>query len=192
MENAARVTENPPQTDLIAECRRGSRDAMHALFTAHQRRVYSIAVNFFGGDADKAADVTQQVFLKLFTKMNFRGDAEFTTWLYRMTLNACIDETRKARRLFGLTDWFTAAEPEVRTSLDERIRSSEIAREVQMVLGSLKPKYRIPLLLKYVEELSYQEIAYILDCSIGTVSSRLNRGHKMLAAKLQHLRGEVS
>jgi RNA polymerase sigma-70 factor, ECF subfamily len=192
MENVVRVTENPPQSDLIAECRRGSRDAMHALFTAHQRRVYSIALNFFGGDTDKAADVTQQVFLKLFTRMNFRGDAEFTTWLYRMTLNACIDETRKTRRLFGLADWFTAAEPEAKTSLDERIRSSEIAREVQTVLGSLKPKYRIPLVLKYVEELSYQEIAHVLDCSIGTVSSRLSRGHKMLAAKLQHLKGELS
>ena len=191
MERRSLVTENPPQSDLIAECRRGSRDAMHALFTAHQRRVYSIALNFFGGDAEKAADVTQQVFLKLFTKMSFRGDAEFTTWLYRMTLNACIDETRKNRRLFGLADWFTAVEPEVKTSLDERIRSREISREVQLVLGSLKPKYRIPLLLKYVEELSYQEIAHVLDCSIGTVSSRLNRGHKMLAAKLQHLKGEV-
>ena len=191
MERLELVTENRSTTDLIAECRKGSRDAMHALFTAHQRRVFSIAVNFFGGDQDKAADVTQQVFLKLFTRMNFRGDSEFTTWLYRMTLNACIDETRKTRRLFGLADWFTAVEPEVKTSLDDRIRSHELAHEVQVVLGSLKPKYRMPLLLKYVEELSYQEIAHVLDCSIGTVSSRLNRGHKMLAAKLQHLKGEV-
>src|SRR5688572_12299462 len=191
MERLELVTEDWSTTELIAECQKGSRDAMHALFTAHQRRVYSIALNFFGGNADKAADVTQLVFLKLFTRMNFRGDAEFTTWLYRMTLNACIDETRKARRLFGLADWFTAAEPEVRTSLDEHIRSIEIAREVQTVLGSLKPKYRIPLVLKYVEELSYQEIAHILDCSIGTVSSRLSRGHKMLALKLQHLKGEI-
>ncbi len=73
MEKLARVTEYPPQIDLIAECRNGNRDAMHALFTAHQRRVYSIASNFFGGNSDKAADVTQQVFLKLFTKMNFQG-----------------------------------------------------------------------------------------------------------------------
>lgn len=191
MEQLARVTENPPQTDLIAECRRGNRDAMHSLFVAHQRRVYSIALNFFGGDADKAADVTQQVFLKLFTKMNFRGDAEFTTWLYRMTVNTCIDETRRSRRLFGLADWFSASEPVGKVSLDEKIRSREIAREVQTVLGSLKPKFRVPLLLKYVEGLSYIEIADVLECSIGTVSSRLNRGHKMVAAKLEHLRGEI-
>src|SRR5688500_20222348 len=103
----------------------------------------------------------------LFTRMNFRGDAEFTTWLYRMTLNACIDETRKARRLFGLADWFTAAEPGVRTSLDGHIRSSEIAREVKTVLGGLIPKFLIPLVLKYVEERAYQKIAYNMYCSRG-------------------------
>jgi RNA polymerase sigma-70 factor, ECF subfamily len=191
MEMLARVTENPPQIDLIAECRNGNRDAMHSLFVEHQRRVYSIALNFFGGDIDRASDVTQQVFLKLFTKMNFRGDSEFTTWLYRMTINTCIDETRKSRRLFGLADWFSSSEPKIKVSHDERIRSREIAAEVQSVLCSLKPKYRLPLLLKYVEGLSYNEIAEVLKCSIGTVSSRLNRGHKMVAAKLEHLRGEV-
>jgi RNA polymerase sigma-70 factor (ECF subfamily) len=164
---------------------------MHELFIAHNRRVYSIALNFFGGDADRACDVTQQVFLKLFTKMSFRGDSEFTTWLYRMTINACIDETRRNRRYFGLADWFSAAEPRASGSLDDGIRSREITAEVQTVLGSLKPKFRIPLLLKYVEGLSYQEIAAVLECSIGTVSSRINRGHKMLSAKLQHLKGEV-
>lgn len=192
MENARRVINDPPQTELLAEIRRGSRDAMHELYQQHQRRVFSIALNFFGGDADKAADVTQQVFLKLFTTMSFRGDSEFSTFLYRMTVNACIDESRKGRRLFGLDDWFATSEPVASGSLDEHIRAGEISTEVQTVLHSLKPKYRMPLLLKYVEGLSYQQIADILECSIGTVSSRINRGHKMAAAKLEHLRGEVS
>ena len=191
MEHLARVTKDPPQIDLIEECRRGNREAMHALYTEHQRRVYSVALNFFSGNADRAADVTQQVFLKLFTKMNFRGEAQFTTWLYRMTVNTCIDETRKIRRLFGIAEWFSVSEPVVKVSLDEKIRTREIAVEVQAVLGSLKPKYRVPLLLKYVEGLSYNEIAEVLECSTGTISSRLNRGHKMMAAKLGHLRGEI-
>lgn len=191
MELAASVPAAVPQTDLIAEIASGNREAMHSIFVQYQRRVYSVALNFFSGDASKADDVTQQVFLKLFTKMNFRGDAEFTTWLYRMTVNACIDETRRSRRLFGIADWFTAGEPEMKSTLDEKIRSREISVEVQTVLGSLKPKYRLPLLLKYVEGFSYQEIANVLECSIGTVSSRLNRGHKILAVKLEHLRDEV-
>lgn len=191
MESVALVLNNTQQYDIFAECRKGNREAMHSLFVEHQRRVYSIALNFFGGDASRADDVTQQVFLKLFTKMNFRGDSEFTTWLYRMTVNACIDETRKARRLFGFADWFSASEPVVKISLDESILSREIAVEVQTVIGSLKPKFRLPLVLKYVEGLSYQEIADVLECSIGTVSSRLSRGHKMLAEKLGHLRSEA-
>jgi RNA polymerase sigma-70 factor (ECF subfamily) len=62
---------------------------------------------------------------------------------------------------------------------------------VQKAIASLKPKFRLPILLKYVENLSYQEIAEVLDCSIGTISSRLNRGHKMLAQKLGHLKNEI-
>jgi RNA polymerase sigma-70 factor, ECF subfamily len=165
---------------------------MHELFVAHQRRVFSIALNYFGGDHAKADDVTQQVFLKLFTSMTFRGDAEFTTWLYRLTVNACIDESRKARRWFGLADWFSGeSEPKANYSLDDGIRTGELASEVQKAIVTLKPIYRLPIVLKYVEELSYQQIADIIGCSIGTVSSRINRGHKLLAAKLGHLKGEI-
>lgn len=190
MESAAIVLDNvQPQPDLIAECRRGDRAAMRSLYIEHQRRVYSIALNYFGGDTSKAEDVTQQVFLKIFTKMSFRGDSEFTTWLYRMTVNACIDDTRRSRRWFGLGDWFV---DERSSSIDENIRSGEITEQVQRVIGSLKPEYRLPVVLKYVEGLSYQQISEVLGCSMGTVSSRLNRAHKILAEKLEHLRGEVA
>jgi RNA polymerase sigma-70 factor (ECF subfamily) len=190
MESFAIVLDNAslPHTDLIDECRNGDRTAMRSLYEQHQRRVYSVALNYFAGDVSKAEDVTQQVFLKLFTKITFRGDSEFSTWLYRLTVNACIDETRKSRRWFGLGDWFL---DERSDAIDEHIRSGEVAEQVQRVVGSLKPEYRMPVVLKYVEGLSYQQIADVLGCSIGTVSSRLNRAHKILAEKLHHLRGEV-
>lgn len=188
----ASVTEDRPPIDVIANVQRGDREAMHALFVEHQRRVFSIALNYFGGDHAKADDVTQQVFLKLFTSMNFRGESEFTTWLYRLTVNACIDETRRSRRWFGLSDWFAAeSEPATKFTLDDGIRTGELATEVQTAIGTLKPIYRLPIVLKYVEELSYQQIADVIGCSIGTVSSRINRGHKLLAAKLSHLKGEI-
>lgn len=190
MESLAFVLDNATQQpDLIAQIRGGDRAAMRSLYVEHQRRVYSIALNYFGGDASKAEDITQQVFLKIFTKMSFRGDSEFTTWLYRMTVNACIDETRKSRRWFGLGDWFV---DERLDAIDENIRSGEISEQVQRVVGSLKPEYRLPVVLKYVEGMSYQQIGEVLGCSIGTVSSRLNRAHKILAEKLGHLRGEVT
>lgn len=178
-------------TELLDECRQGSREAMHALYVENQRRVFSIALNFFDGDRDKAEDVTQQVFVKLLKNIGFSGRAEFSTWLYRLTVNQCIDETRKSRRLVSFGDWFTPAEPVVRMSLNEGIDSQRLSTEVRAVIASLKPKYRMPILLRYLEELSYEQIANVLEISIGTVSSRINRGHKMLAAKLGHLRGQI-
>ncbi len=128
--------------------------------------------------------------MKIFGKIgDFRGDAELTTWIYRMTVNACIDEQRKTRRFFSLESFF--GEYRVKKTQDEKFERREISGEVQKAIGELKPKFRLPILLKYSEDLSYAEIAKILNCSIGTVSSRLNRGHKMLAQKLKHLKSEI-
>jgi RNA polymerase sigma-70 factor (ECF subfamily) len=191
MERLVLVTENRSKTDLLSRCRDGDREAIRTLYMENQKRVYSIALNFFGGDQERASDVTQQVFLKLLKKVDFRGDSEFTTWIYRITVNQCIDDSRKSKRYLNFEDWFGFAEPVTRMSLTDKLHSREISAEVQAVVASLKPKYRLPILLKYVEGMSYQEIAGVLRCSIGTVSSRLNRGHKLLATKLEHLRNEV-
>ena len=76
--------------EIVAACRSGDRDAFRALYDLYKDRVYSIALYFFHGDPAAASDVTQQVFLKLMTSMGqFRGDAEFSTWLYRLVVNAC-------------------------------------------------------------------------------------------------------
>jgi RNA polymerase sigma-70 factor (ECF subfamily) len=191
MESAVRMTEKMTERDLLAECRNGSRRAFEALYRAHQRRVFSVALHFFGGDAAAAEDVTQAVFLKIFNKIgDFRGDSELTTWIYRMTVNACIDEQRRTRRFFSLETFL--GEFRSRKTPDEKLERRETAGEVQKAIGALKPKYRLPILLKYSEGLSYEEIARVLGCSTGTVSSRLNRGHKLLAQKLKHLRNEFS
>lgn len=189
MEQLAVMTEKRIEADLLAACRRGEPEAFESLFAANQKRVFSVALNFFGGSEESAKDVTQQVFLKIFTNLEkFRGDAEFTTWLYRITVNACLDEQRKSRRFVFLTDLF--GELRAKKMPDERVQRREVCDEVQKALATLKAKFRLPILLKYVEGLSYEEIAKILDCSTGTVASRLNRGHKMLAGKLKHLKRE--
>jgi RNA polymerase sigma-70 factor (ECF subfamily) len=190
MEQFALMTGERTEQDLLAECRNGSREAFESLFVANQKRVFSVALNFFGGDEALAKDITQQVFLKFFYKVGeFRAESEFTTWLYRMTVNACIDEQRKTRRFFSIENFF--GDFKVKKTQDDRIQQQEISDEVQKAIATLKPKFRLPILLKYVENLSYQEIAEVLDCSIGTISSRLNRGHKMLANKLGHLKNEI-
>ena len=190
MESAARMIEERTESDLLADLQNGNREAFGALYVRHQKRVYSIALNFFAGDQARAGDIVQHVFLKLFrTPSDFRGDAEFTTWIYRVTVNACIDEQRKLRRFFGLEDFFGLGDDRPRP--DQAAQDSQLSEIVRSAIGTLKPKYRLPIVLKYSEGLSYQEIAAVLDCSVGTVSSRINRGHKMLAKKLGHMKDRL-
>jgi RNA polymerase sigma-70 factor (ECF subfamily) len=172
---------------VIAACQLGDRTALHRLFDVYKDRVYSIALYSIGGDPAAAADITQQVFLKVMTRISqFRGDSEFTTWLYRLVVNTCHDERRKQSRFVPLT------ELDSRSARADSPRANyartEVSEHVQAVVAELKPKLRWPILLKYVEGLSYEEIASVLGCSKGTVASRLNRGHKALARRLQYLK----
>ena len=187
--------ERPFDARVVESCQQGDREAFRLLFETHKDKVYSIALYFFGGDAALAADFTQQVFLKLFTRIGqFRHQSEFTTWLYRLTTNTCIDEQRRRRRFTPLPDTLAAPTAGAHATLpaaEARFMRLEIADSVREAIASLKPKLRIAILLKYFEELSYEEIAEALNCSKGTVASRLNRGHSILARRLGHLRANV-
>ena len=175
--------------DIIESCRRGDRDAFRALYETYKDKVYSIALYFFHGDEAAASDTTQQVFLKLLHCMaQFRGDSGFSTWLYRLVVNACMDEARRAkpRELTTNTAKVDAlTEPD---SQEHDFARQQTARSVRAALSALPAKFRLPILLRYFEDLSYEEMAAAMNCSMGTVASRLNRGHKMLARKLETLR----
>src|SRR5262249_41825751 len=105
MEWGAAMNERLSERRLIEACQRGDREAFRELFDAHKDRVWSVALHFTG-DESSARDVTQQVFLKLFTSITqFRHEANFKTWLYRMVTNECLDEFRRRRRLVSF-DFF--------------------------------------------------------------------------------------
>jgi len=197
LEQIVATREQPPVKEsidsrTIAACQRGDRDALRMLFDEYKDRVYSIAICSLGGDQTAAADATQQVFLKLMTRIQqFRGDSEFATWLYRLVVNTCRDEQRKQRRFVAWADSFLASMKSDRSPRTNYARK-EISDRVQGAIGELKPKLRWPILLKYVEGMSYEEIGAVLGCSKGTVASRLNRGHKALSRKLNDLRGQVT
>lgn len=117
--------------EVVAACRSGDRDAVGALYDIYKDRVYSIALYFFHGDALAASDVTQQVFLKLMTSMGqFRGDAEFSTWLYRLVVNACTDAARP------VTDAVTLESP----TLDSSLPALRTELEAALVAQGLFPK----------------------------------------------------
>ncbi len=172
---------------IIEACRSGDRDAFRALYDAYKDRVYSIALYFFHGDAAVASDVTQQVFLKLITSIGqFRGDAEFSTWLHRLVVNACMDNARrrKPETVPDRTRMEAIAGPD---SPERDFERAQMTKSVQAAVASMPAKFRIAVLLRYFEDLSYEQMAKALQCSMGTVASRLNRGHKMLAERLKEL-----
>lgn len=182
--------------EIIECCRQGDRAAFHALYQAYKDKVYSISLYFFHGDDAAASDATQQVFLKLITGIGqFRGDSEFSTWLYRMVVNTCLDNAKAGRRREPLADsarlakLATTAAP---ASAEEDLARAEVAGKVQAALSSLPPKLRLPVLLRYFDDLSYGEMAEALNCSMGTVASRLHKGHKLLAEKLAKLRSSAT
>jgi RNA polymerase sigma-70 factor (ECF subfamily) len=176
----------------IEACQRGDRDAFRLVFETYKDRVFSIALCFFDGNDAAAKDITQEVFLKLMTKIaQFQSRSEFSTWLYRLVTNACLDRKRSLRRflLFGNPSEFEVRDR--RRSTEERYIQNEIEKSVRSVIAGMKPKLRLAVLLKYFDDLSYDEMAVVLGCSKGTVASRLNRAHQILARKLAHLRGAL-
>src|ERR1700738_2175596 len=175
---------------VIQACQQGDREAFRLLFEAYKDRVFSIACYSLGDEA-AADDVTQQIFVKLIMRIGqFRGESEFSTWLYRLVINSCLDERRKRRRLLPVTEIDTVSNTANQRTPETGYARREVADSVRQAIGGLKPKMRLPILLKYIEGLSYEEIGEVLGCSKGTVASRLNRAHKALAKRLVHLRGE--
>jgi RNA polymerase sigma-70 factor (ECF subfamily) len=175
---------------LVEACRRGDRDAFRALYEVYKDDVYSIALNFTANE-ETARDVAQDVFVKLFSVIaRFRGESSFRTWLFRLVANACRDAHRRTRRLVPIPEiGLETTEDPPSPYADARER--EISLQVRSAVAQLAPKLRLPILLRYVEGLSYAEIGEALRCSPGTVASRLNRGHKILAERLHALRGSV-
>ncbi len=174
--------------ETIAACQRGDRDAFRALFETYQDKVYSIALRY-AGERAVALDIAQEVFLKLLHHIkDFRGDAGFETWLYRLVVNQCLDHRRRGRRLMLLVKGLLNGLPSAKESAYEELLRSEVQEQVRRGIGRLRPEMRMVVALRYTEGLGYEQIAEILGCSTGTVASRLNRAHKALERRLAHLR----
>jgi RNA polymerase sigma-70 factor (ECF subfamily) len=186
-----RGTVKEPDRHTIERCRRGDRDALRLLFDTHGARVYSIARHFFEGDDARARDVTQDVFVKVMERIGtFEGASRFSTWLYRLTVNACLDAKRAERRLVLLPD-----PPDIPSAVDDAPQSHALDRaetqaRIAQAVSQLTPVLRAAILLRYFEGLSYDEMSEALDCPPGTVASRLRRAHEALAHALAALRSE--
>ena len=184
------LSDREVSAEIIKSCRLGDREAFRALYDVYKDRVYSIALYFFHGEQAVASDVTQQVFLKLMTTIGqFRGDAAFSSWLYRLVVNACLDVARRRTSdavvaVRSPQEAIAATGPQ-----EESYARAQLAASVRAAMSTLPEKFRVAVLLRYFDDLSYEQMAEALGCSMGTVASRLSRAHKMLAERLKTVRG---
>ena len=169
---------------LISRARDGDREAFGALVEQYRDNVYRLAYRMCGNayDADEAA---QEAFVAAWRDLpNFRGDAKFSTWLYRLTTNAAIDVMRREKRHKAVGDGEMVEVADDTDSPQETVERTEQQEAVQKALATLSDEYREVLLLRYMEELDYAEIAEVLKLPSGTVKSRINRAKAALKTAL--------
>jgi RNA polymerase sigma-70 factor (ECF subfamily) len=180
--------------DLIAKAQRDDLSAFEELVLLYQDRVYSHCY-YLAGNPDDAQDLAQDVFVQAFKGIrSFRNDADFGTWLHRIAVNLWINFCRRQRKVITLSidEPLPTREGEmVRELADDgdspldKVERREFNAMVAKALNSLRPEFRIALVLRDVEGYNYDEIAAMLSCSLGTVKSRINRGRKALKKELQ-------
>ena len=181
---------------LIERCTAGDETACADLVAAHQRMVYGLAYNLLG-DGDEALDVSQEVFLRVFrTLSQFRGRSALRTWIYRIVVNQVRNRQRWWRRrhrsdVVSLDEHlrhFGDVEAKREVLPDRLLASKETASRIWDAMDRLPFDQRTALVLREVDGLKYEEIAYSLDIAVGTVKSRLTRARQSLRAELLGLR----
>ena len=170
----------PSDEELIRRYVLGSAGAFETLVRRHERRVYNVAFRILGREED-ARDASQDAFMTALRALpSFRGEAAFTTWIHRVTVNACYDMLRKRKR----EPLAEVGEPREEPSPVDHADATAVAVDVQRALGFVPEEFRTPLVLHDVQDLPYDEIAEILGVPLGTVKSRIHRGRVALATAL--------
>ena len=167
------------EKDLICRAARGDAEAFRQLVEAYQTPAYRLAARMCGPDS--AEDVTQEAFVAAWRALSsFRGDCRFSTWLYRLTTNAAIDCLRREKKHRDTGDVDDLELPDGGPSPQEQAERSDTRDAVRRALDRLSPEHRQVLLLRFMQELDYGEIARALNVSEGTVKSRINRAKSKL------------
>jgi RNA polymerase sigma-70 factor (ECF subfamily) len=181
------VSDQDPYAELVARCQQGDTAAFAQLVAATQADTYNLAYSVLH-NADEAQDMTQEVYLRAWRALPaFRGDSKVQSWLYRVTLNACLNRRRQLRNDLRLVDSedALASVPARGLSVPERVELAARNHAIWQAVEQLPDKYRLVVTLFYQQELSYQEIATMLSLPLGTVKAHLNRARKALADRLR-------
>ena len=183
---------------LIRRAQRGDADAFEQLLLEHQKNVYNLCYRM-AGNPDDAMDLSQETFLRAWRCLDqYQFASAFSTWLYRLCSNICIDFLRRRRRQQTVPLTFedadgeeqTYAVPDVQPLPEEQVELKLTRETLAAAMAQLLPEHRAVLQLRVVTEMSYEQIADVLDIQIGTVKSRLSRARNQLKKILE--RGNLS
>ncbi len=186
--------------ELVDKSQAGDLQAFEELVCRYERKIYTLAYRMTGNYHD-ANDLAQEAFLRAFQAIKgFRGDSSFSTWLCRIAANVCRDELKKRYRtpVDYLDEEISFGEQEVKKQVPvdepgpaELYEKHELQRELQALIDTLTPEYRVAIILRDIQGLSYEEIAEQLECSLGTVKSRISRARSFLKEKILSLQEQI-
>jgi RNA polymerase sigma-70 factor (ECF subfamily) len=185
--------------ELVARATAGDQDAFAQLVTRWERPIYALAYRTLRRE-EEARDVVQDAFLRAYRGLKgFKGEAKFSSWLYRITLNLCRDWMRKERRApvaqvpegtdpLELADKMAAPTE----SVEDLVARREMSAAVQLAMAELPEEQRTAIMLKEYQGLTFQEIADLLDCPLSTVKTRLYQGLSVLRRRLERQQAETA
>jgi len=187
--NLAAHSIEQDETALVAASRKGDQDAFARLVQLHQRRVFNLVYRMLQ-DYEEASEVTQEAFFAAWQGLpSFRGDARFSTWLYRIAYNCCLKqlEVRKRERAVQVAVQAeqTLAHRSVEECASAELDAQDCQQFVRSQLSTLPAKYRIVLVLRHLQEMTYEEIAEILSMPVGTIKTHLFRARNLLKERLE-------
>ncbi|HEY8165838.1 MAG TPA: sigma-70 family RNA polymerase sigma factor [Gemmatimonadaceae bacterium] len=169
--------------DLIQRAKRGDPDAFEGIYRENVGRVYALALRLAGGDAQAAAELTQDVFIRAWRGLgSFRGDSAFSSWLHRLAVNAMLENARKDKRRVARV--LPMDEPE-RLDAFAATDSPDARMDLETAITLLPPGARTAFVLHDIEGYQHAEIAERLGVAVGTVKAQLHRAHKLLIKALE-------
>jgi RNA polymerase sigma-70 factor (ECF subfamily) len=171
------------ELEAIQHCQNGDIAGLHVLYEMHRKKVYNLSWRMLGTPQD-GEDALQEVFLKVFDRIkNYRGDSAFSTWLYRMTTNHCLDLLRR-RKILTFLGFENAPEAQDKKDSEKAVNLG-LSPVIAKALEKLPEKQKACLLMREMDELSYEDIASALQLSLGSVKSNIHRAKSFLKETLE-------